>query len=63
MVDSSKKIRLTIIMLDLRFYITQMTDDQSNLSPVVQWRSLIWKHRPNLVYWIFLIFDSVNVMS
>jgi hypothetical protein len=29
----------------------------------VHWRPLIWKHRPNLVYWIFLIFDSLSVMS
>jgi hypothetical protein len=29
----------------------------------VHWRPLIWKHQPNLVYWIFLIFDSVSVMS
>jgi hypothetical protein len=29
----------------------------------VHWRPLIWKHRPNQVYWIFLIFDSVSVMS
>jgi hypothetical protein len=39
----------------------KLDDDKAN--DYVQWRLLIGKHRLNLVYWIFLIFDSVSVMS
>jgi hypothetical protein len=51
-------IVLPLIIIIIDFFLSE------KLFPYffhVHWRPLIWKHRPNLVYWIFLI--CVSVMS
>jgi hypothetical protein len=35
----------------------------NKLKKYVQWRPLIWKHRPNLVYWIFELMSPMSSLS